>query len=51
MSYVAEDPDLKHLAQKAFICYVKSVYLSGDKEVFDVAKMDGNGLAESYGLA
>ena len=35
-SLAASDPDMKFLAQKAFIAYVKSVYLQRNKDVFDV---------------
>jgi ATP-dependent RNA helicase DDX10/DBP4 len=30
----AENPDVKHLAEKACISYIKSIYLMKDKEVF-----------------
>lgn len=49
-SFLTEDMNLKHLAQKAFISYVRSVHLQADKEVFDVRKIDTDSLAESLGL-
>ena len=39
-SLVTEDISLKHLAQKAFISYIRSIFLASDKEVFDVKKID-----------
>ena len=44
-SFVSEFVDLKYLAQRAFISYLRSVYLSSDKEVFDVMKINHNDLA------
>lgn len=49
-SFLTEDMNLKHLAQKAFISYVRSVHLMADKEVFDVRKIDTDSFAESFGL-
>lgn len=46
----AENSDLMHLAQKAFICYIKSVFKNGDREVFDITKIDHEALAQSLGL-
>lgn len=46
----SEDHELKYLAQKAFISFVKSVHLMTDKTVFDVTKIHTKELAESYGL-
>lgn len=47
---LAADPDLKYLAQKAFISYVRSVHLQRDKDVFDVKQLDIAALAASMGL-
>eukprot|EP00455_Lapot_gusevi_P017901 TRINITY_DN1968_c0_g1_i2.p1 TRINITY_DN1968_c0_g1~~TRINITY_DN1968_c0_g1_i2.p1 ORF type:complete len:792 (-),score=261.02 TRINITY_DN1968_c0_g1_i2:28-2130(-) len=49
-SFLAEDPDLKYLAQRAFISYLRSIFLQADKEVFDVLKIDANKLSEGMGL-
>lgn len=38
-SYCAQDPELKESGKRAFISYVKSVYLMKDKDVFDVTKL------------
>jgi ATP-dependent RNA helicase DDX10/DBP4 len=50
-SYNFQSPDLKYLAQKAFISYTRSIYLQKDKEVFNFKKLDLDGYAESLGLA
>lgn len=47
----AQREDIKYLAQRAFISYVKGVYKQQDKTVFDVHKIDFKKLAQSYGLA
>jgi ATP-dependent RNA helicase DDX10/DBP4 len=39
--FLAEDPNLKFLAQKAFVGYVRSVYLQSNKEVFSVEQLPG----------
>ncbi|KAG9415311.1 ATPdependent RNA helicase [Aphanomyces cochlioides] len=49
-SIVAADKDLKTLAQKAFMSYVRSIYLQPDKTIFDASKLDTDQLASSYGL-
>lgn len=48
--FLAEDADLKYLAQKAFITYMKSIFVQKDKEVFDINKIDAAKLAMSMGL-
>jgi ATP-dependent RNA helicase DDX10/DBP4 len=47
---VAEDPELKYLAQKAFISYMRSVFLQANKEVFNVEALPANAFAQSLGL-
>ncbi|EGS21889.1 ATP-dependent RNA helicase-like protein [Thermochaetoides thermophila DSM 1495] len=42
--------DVKYLGQKAFISYVRSVYLQKDKEVFKFDALDLDTFAESLGL-
>lgn len=49
-SIAFKQPDIKYLAQKAFVTYVRSVYLQKDKEVFDMKKLDLDGYAASLGL-
>lgn len=46
----AENRDVKHLAEKACISYIKSIYLMRDKEVFQFDKLDCEKLALSLGL-
>ncbi|XP_068669358.1 DEAD-box ATP-dependent RNA helicase 32 [Aristolochia californica] len=43
-------PNLQQLAQRAFITYLKSIYLQRDKEVFDVLKLSIEEYAASLGL-
>ncbi|KAL4503325.1 hypothetical protein ABPG72_000931 [Tetrahymena utriculariae] len=49
-SYLVENVDLKYLAQRAFISYVRSIHFAQDKDVFNVNSLDLNGLSESFGL-
>ena len=43
--------DVKYLAQRAFISYVKSINNQQDKNTFDVNKIDFKKLANSFGLS
>jgi ATP-dependent RNA helicase DDX10/DBP4 len=43
-------PELKHLGQKAFISYTRSIFIQKDKEIFDISKIDLEGFAASMGL-
>ncbi|KAF1956265.1 DEAD-domain-containing protein [Byssothecium circinans] len=45
-----KDPELKYLAQKAFITYTKSIYLQRDKEIFNIKNHDLEAYAASLGL-
>ncbi|KAL9624073.1 MAG: hypothetical protein Q9160_001595 [Pyrenula sp. 1 TL-2023] len=45
-----KDPELKYLGQKAFITYVKSVYVKKDKETFDIRNLALDEFAASLGL-
>ncbi|KAG7393860.1 ATPdependent RNA helicase [Phytophthora pseudosyringae] len=49
-SVVAGDKEIKALAQKAFMSYVRSVYLQPDHEVFDASALPLDAFAESVGL-
>ena len=49
-SVVSSDNELKYAAQKAFICYMRSVYLAHDKEVFDITDLPYKGFSQSLGL-
>ena len=50
-SYLAADPSLKYLAQKAFISYIRSIYLQKDKSIFNIESININKLALTMGLA
>lgn len=45
-----KDPELKYLGQKAFISYVKSIFLQKDKEVFKLKELPLEEYAASLGL-
>ncbi|EAL88954.1 RNA-dependent ATPase HCA4 [Aspergillus fumigatus Af293] len=45
-----KDPELKYLGQKAFISYVKSVYIQKDKEIFKLKELKLDEFAASLGL-
>ncbi|KAJ5371437.1 ATP-dependent RNA helicase dbp4 [Penicillium cataractarum] len=45
-----KDPELKYLGQKAFISYVKSIYVQKDKETFNLKELKLEEYASSLGL-
>lgn len=45
-----KQPNIKYLAQKAFVTYVRSVHVQKDKEIFDLEKLDLDAYAASLGL-
>lgn len=47
---IAERPDVKHLAERAFVSYVRSVFLMPDKEVFKIKELPLEDFALSFGL-
>ncbi|KAI3626786.1 DBP4 [Malassezia furfur] len=49
-SFAFQDAALKHLAQKAFVSYVRSIHLHKDKETFSVAKLPLTEFAAALGL-
>ncbi|WFD20329.1 RNA helicase [Malassezia caprae] len=49
-SFLFQDVELKHLAQKAFVSYVRSVHLHKDKSIFDLAALPLPEYAASLGL-
>ncbi|PWN20281.1 DEAD-domain-containing protein [Microstroma glucosiphilum] len=49
-SFLFQSPELKYLAQKTFVSYVRSIYLQKDKEVFDVLALPLEKYAASLGL-
>lgn len=48
---LARDPSLKETAQRAFVSYIKSVFLMKNKAVFDVNALDTEAYSKSLGLA
>ena len=46
-----QDPDLKYLAQRALVSYVRSVHLHHDKSIFKVEELPVEAFAASLGLA
>ncbi|KAL5639723.1 hypothetical protein ACGC1H_006344 [Rhizoctonia solani] len=48
--FAFEDPDMKYLAQRAFISYVKSIYLQKDKSIFQLDKLPLDEFAAGLGL-
>ncbi|ORX98326.1 DEAD-domain-containing protein [Basidiobolus meristosporus CBS 931.73] len=49
-SFCFQDPEIKYLAQKAFVSYMRSVYLQRNKDIFDVNSLPGEEFATSLGL-
>ncbi|KAF8878069.1 P-loop containing nucleoside triphosphate hydrolase protein [Infundibulicybe gibba] len=45
-----QDPEIKYLAQRAFVSYIRSVYLHKDKTIFKVGELPTERFAESLGL-
>ena len=41
-SFCAAEVELKEFAQRAFVSYLKSIFLMKDKTVFDVSSLDTN---------
>ncbi|XP_012270888.1 probable ATP-dependent RNA helicase DDX10 isoform X2 [Orussus abietinus] len=48
---LARDVTLKESAQRAFVAYVKSVFLMKDKSIFDVHALNTDAFSRSLGLA
>eukprot|EP00929_Paragymnodinium_shiwhaense_P062843 TRINITY_DN31394_c0_g1_i1.p1 TRINITY_DN31394_c0_g1~~TRINITY_DN31394_c0_g1_i1.p1 ORF type:complete len:867 (+),score=226.92 TRINITY_DN31394_c0_g1_i1:88-2688(+) len=48
---LAGEPEIKHLAQKAFVSYVRGIALMKDKEVFKTDELPLEAFADSLGLA
>ncbi|KAG8824879.1 ATP-dependent RNA helicase dbp4, partial [Serendipita sp. 399] len=49
-SFAFQDPDIKYLGQRAFISYLRSIYLQKDKNTFKVEGLPLEEYAESLGL-
>lgn len=39
-AFLAQNPELKESAQRAFVSYAKSVFLMRDKEVFNIQALN-----------
>lgn len=50
-SLVTSSQELRNLAQRAFVFYLKSLCQKTDKEVFDINEVDIDMLAKSFGLS
>lgn len=50
-SFCFKDPEIKYLAQRAFVAYMRSVYLQRNKKIFDVTALPAEEFALSLGLA
>ena len=50
-TFCAQDPEMKHWAQRSFICYLRSVHLQSNKQIFDIHKLPTDEYAHSLGLA
>lgn len=49
-AFLSKDPDLKYMAQRAFVTYLRSIHLRPDKEIFDVSKLPIEDFSVSLGL-
>ena len=49
-SICSEHQDVKYLAQRALISYLKFVHKASNKNIFSLKKIDTGKLAESFGL-
>ncbi|KAI9592977.1 P-loop containing nucleoside triphosphate hydrolase protein [Syncephalis fuscata] len=49
-AFCFKDPEIKYLGQKAFVSYVRSVYLQKNKDIFDVNALPLEEFASSFGL-
>ncbi|THU48708.1 hypothetical protein C4D60_Mb06t01860 [Musa balbisiana] len=50
-SLLVKFPSMQQLAQRAFVTYLKSIFLQKDKDVFDVSKLPIEDFAVSLGLS
>ncbi|EST08766.1 DNA/RNA helicase, DEAD/DEAH box type, N-terminal [Kalmanozyma brasiliensis GHG001] len=49
-AFAFQEPQIKHLAQKAFVSYVRSIHLQKNKDIFDVTALPLEPFAASLGL-
>ncbi|KAI8069444.1 P-loop containing nucleoside triphosphate hydrolase protein [Gongronella butleri] len=50
-SYCFQDPEIKYLGQRAFVAYMRSIYLQRNKAIFKVDELPAEAYATSLGLA
>ncbi|KAI8343512.1 P-loop containing nucleoside triphosphate hydrolase protein [Chlamydoabsidia padenii] len=50
-SFCFQDPEIKYLGQRAFVAYMRSVYLQRKKNIFKVTELPADEFAHSLGLA
>ncbi|CAO3593014.1 unnamed protein product [Absidia cylindrospora] len=50
-SFCFQDPEIKYLGQRAFVAYMRSVYLQRKKNIFKVTELPADEYAHSLGLA
>ena len=50
-TFCAQDPEVKHWAQRSLVSYVRSVFLQSNKEVFDVSTLPTEEYSLSLGLS
>ncbi|PNF42448.1 putative ATP-dependent RNA helicase DDX10 [Cryptotermes secundus] len=50
-AFLARDPSLKESAQRAFVSYVKSIFLMKNKKIFNIHALDTELYSRSLGLA
>ncbi|KAK5583882.1 hypothetical protein RB653_005486 [Dictyostelium firmibasis] len=48
--FLSEKTDLKYLAQKSFVSYLRSVYRQSNKEIFKIQELNINEYSKSLGL-
>ena len=49
--FCAQDQEVKHWAQRSFVCYLRSIHLQSNKRVFDLQSLPTAEYARSLGLA
>ncbi|KYQ93565.1 putative RNA helicase [Tieghemostelium lacteum] len=49
-AFLSEKPDLKYLAQKSFVSYLRSVYRQDNKDIFKIDQIDFSKYSHSMGL-
>ncbi|KAI9308591.1 P-loop containing nucleoside triphosphate hydrolase protein [Cunninghamella echinulata] len=50
-SFCFQDPEIKYLGQRAFVAYMRSVFLQRNKKIFKVTELPADEFAHSLGLA